>query len=630
MPPPALDVRFPYVPPSAPAPDEGPADLIPEWLSPQVATVGAAVLGTLVLVVFLALVVRRIRGGKKDEKKEGDPWTRLLLVLVLGTSPVMIALTFYGSFHAVEQLAFKNGVSPSWIPPVAIDGILLLFLFLDLLFARLNRPSPFVQTVTRGFIVLTLVANAASGWPNPVAVLLHVPAPLALVVLTEVARRALVEDAEDRNGETDKFDRVPWQRWLLDPLGTASLRRWMILFHVTDYRQALAADMARRDALAILRSLSPSQRAQVPGHLSRRLRQGMNLAATVREVRMLAATVTAGYHLAPRGVPSVSPSTVSSTRAGSSTPGVDEGTTPASTSTADRVDVHVESTHPSTPAPAGGVDEAPVRVDHRVDADGADEAPAPVADPVPTPAGPSVPAPRVDEVDQDPAGEANRVDVHMGQGWRTPGVHHAAPGPVWDEAPNEVDANGADEAPAPVVALDTDTDGDEDGPDDDGPRGGGGGAPTPVPVDVVPGQISVDEALAQVAAPSPLDVARVALDAPVWDDLDEAATKKAQVMALLWEFSGDAAAVRDAYAERTGQEVPRDLYRKGPRGYAWAWHHQVTAYLIREYGHADTVRAVLADAGVDHDHEAVTAALDEWSDTHSHQVIQFRRVPLGT
>ncbi|MFE0270492.1 DUF2637 domain-containing protein [Nocardiopsis alba] len=622
--------------PPAPGDSGNGGDSFSEWetllpLAPESAAAIAAVLGVLVLIMATVAVVRKLRKpaptpvppsqgeGEGEGEKKRDGWTALLLALVVLMTPVMLGLTFYGSFHAVKALASAHGVEPSWIPPLAIDGILLLFLFVDLLLARLDRMNEAVKATTRGFIALTLVANAGAGWPDPVAVLLHVPAPLALVVMTEVARAALLNEARD---EPERFDQVPFKRWLLDPLGTASLRRWMILHHVTDYRSALASDMERRDALATLRALSPSQRAQVPGHLSRRLRQGMYLTQTVREVRMLAATVTAGFHLQDVRVVS--------TCSGASD--VDGASTLSGASSGDGVAVHsgpTVATGSSTSSGAHESETAVSDVDTDVDTTAVNTPPTGAGDPDPE----AVPTPQtaldVDGFDDTDGAESEAAGIHTHPVWDDVDDHTGTADrwrTRWPRAAHTADEAGA-ETPDAV------TDGDEDeGPDpeDDGPRGGG----APVPADAVPGQITIADALETApAAPGPLDVARVALEAPVWDEVADAGTAKDKVLSLMWEFPGDLDAVRQAYTDRTGDAFPRDAYRHprpGKRGGAlWEWHHTVTTYLIREYGHADTVRTVLADAGVDHDHEAVTAALDAWSTTNGRQVLQFRR-PVHT
>lgn len=318
-------------------------------------------------------------------------------------------------------------------------------------------------------------------------------------------------------------------------------------------------------------------------------------------------------------------------RALSSTPGVDEVPVPASTPPADGVDVHTASTHPSTSGPADRVDEAPAGVDHRVDKAPADEVPARPATPLAGVRSTPDEAPRVDEVDEVPADGADGVDVHMDGVWTPAAVHTPAPAPVRDEVPTGVDEGPLWPAPAPAPAPAFATDGDDEGPDDDGDGPRGGGAPAPTAAGVLPGQITVEDALAQVAAPSALDVARVGLDAPTWD---EATTTKDKVLALLWEVNGNVAAARTVYADRTGEEFPRDAYRR-PRpgksgGALWVWHYKVTSYLISHYGNADTVRATLSAAGVDHTHEAVTAALDEWSATNSDKVLQFRPTRAGS
>ncbi|MEU3025959.1 DUF2637 domain-containing protein [Nocardiopsis alba] len=635
-----------------PPADTGMVQWWPAWavLSPQAALTIAAVAGVLFLVLFVVLlVVRKLRSQKQQpapssgagsgQDKRPDPWVRRIIILLLIAAPIMLGLTFYGSYHAVRDLALDAGYpeGQAHIPPLAIDGMLVVLLLFDLLFARMNKPNPFVQNMTRLFIWFTLVANAAAGYPDVIAVFLHIPAPLAIVVMTEVARAAILEQAAEDEAETEnghkppkRFDKIPFMRWLLAPRSTWGVWRGMILSHQTDYRVALDADMERRDALATLRALSPSQRAQVPGHLARRLRQGMYLTETVREVRALAATVTAGFHLQDVRPVQRPVHTRDASPTGDVERHVDEALAVASVG----VDVHTASTAAYTPAPETAFEDVERHVDETAVGEVADRSANPTADVRSTPAHTT----DVDEADPAPAPVSETVDVHTGPVDEASFVHTDDSGLVWDRVPDgwTEDATWTVVTPAPTPDVDTQGDHDEDDGgdgDDDGPRGGGGApAPTAAPVGVLPGQTTIADAVAEtetevsVPVPGPLDVARTALDVPTWD---EATTKKARVMALLWETHGDVTAVRAAYADRTGEEVPRELYRAGERGYAYQWHHTVTTYFIGEYGHADTVRAILADAGVDHTHEAVDAALSDWSDTHSDTVLQFRR-PVHT
>ena len=259
-----------------PASDPAPA-WWPEWAPPfsaETATVTAALAALVILVVLVIVAVRR----RRSTPTVGDPWIRRLVAMIALAAPFMLGLTFFGSFYAVQELAAARGVHPSWVPPLAIDGILGLFLLVDLLFARMGTPQSLVKNVTRGFILLTLVANATSGWGDAVAIFLHIPAPLALVVMTEVARQALVDEARKSKGQ-EPFDPIPFMRWVLDPVGTFTLWRRMILQDVRSYAVALAHEADRRDALAILATLEDEA---VPAYLSRRLRVGMDIPTPAR------------------------------------------------------------------------------------------------------------------------------------------------------------------------------------------------------------------------------------------------------------------------------------------------------------------------------------------------------------
>src|SRR5690625_5256315 len=281
-------------------------DWLPEWVpglipAAETARWAAAALGVLLILVFAAALYRRVRG---PAPARGDLYEKRLIRIALVLAPIMLGLAFIGSFHAVYHLADARDVEPAWVPPLAIDGILVLFLVVDLLFAKQGRPNAFVKSTTRGFVAFTLVANGIAGFPDMIAVLLHIPAPLGIVVITEVTRQALVRQAKRDAGEHE-FEPIPLTRWFLAPVSTFLLWRWRVLHDIRSYHEALNTDVVRRDALAMLGDLSDTQRRQVPGYLRRRLRTGMHVHHTAHAVRSLVSTLTLGAHIPvhPRPAP---------------------------------------------------------------------------------------------------------------------------------------------------------------------------------------------------------------------------------------------------------------------------------------------------------------------------------------
>lgn len=302
---------------------------MPAWFTPQDSTALAAALGLGVVLVAL-VVIRRRRNvgtttgpsvqppGKDSSAPKRDTLDRFLIIGMAVVGPPIMAAAFYGSFAAVEGLA-QGKVNPPFIVPLVIDGILVLFILVDIYLAKKNAPSAFVKQTVRGFTAFTLVANGISGFPDPISILLHIPAALGIVVITEVARVYFLRKAQEESGE-QPFDSIPFMRWVLAPWSTAVLWRWMIMQDHRNYASALRLDNIRRDAMAIMRGLSESQRRQVPGYLRRRLRLGQDIPRTVSQVRILAATVTTGGHLMP--VTSSAPGDVTSARGDVPTPAV--------------------------------------------------------------------------------------------------------------------------------------------------------------------------------------------------------------------------------------------------------------------------------------------------------------------
>lgn len=602
-------------------------DQLPGWVPDllpvaETARWAAAVLGLLVLGAVLVHLYRRVRGPVPVQTgnggPEGDRTEKRLIRIALVLAPIMLGVTFIGSFHAVYHLAERHGVAPAWVPPLAIDGILVLFLVADLLFAKQGNPNAFVKQTTRGFIAFTLVANGISGFPDVVAVLLHIPAPLGIVVITEVTRQALVRQAK-RNAGEQEFEPIPLTRWFLAPVSTFLLWRWRVLHDIRSYSDALRTDMIRRDALAMLKDLSDSQRRQVPGYLRRRLRTGMDVIRTAGSVRSLVSTLMVGAHLPVHTRPV--PARTSSTPA----PRAGEGVHPESTrgSTPDVYtppEVHPVSTPAYTPGPESRPAEVDGQVYTRVDETGPQDpetvpeesGPAPVSTPAPT-TGVYTPSDGVD-------GPEAAHSVHVDAGWTsTPQDIRPA------DTADQTGTSNLVPARADVSETGADDEDDEDGPEDDGPRGGGG-APAPrTPVVAGQGHTPVD------AGPDPIQYRQAfqVLGGQHWYRLPEDATKKDQLMTLLWEFSGDTRVVRDVYRSRTGEgRVPSDLSRhpgeKSRPGYAWQWHHELAEYLVKTLGHVDTVRDVLERAGVDLAYPAIASVLDEWEHVNRSEVIQFR------
>ena len=139
----------------------------------------------------------------------------------------------------------------------------------------------------------------------------------------------------------------------------------------------------------------------------------------------------------------------------------------------------------------------------------------------------------------------------------------------------------------------------------------------------------MDEALAQTArVPSVLEDIRTAMDGPTWDDVADTGTKRTRFGRVVGGGRGRHPG-RRLYQERTGQDVPREIYRQNARGYAWSWHAGITSHLLNIYADTDRVRDVLAHAGVEATHGAVLDTLNTWTDDHPHVVPIRRLTPSG-
>jgi hypothetical protein len=97
----------------------------------------------------------------------------------------------------------------------------------------------------------TIVANAVAGWPEPVAVGLHVAAPVMLLAMVEAGRTVLLRRMGRARGTLR--EPVPVARWVLAPWRTWLLWRRMVLWGVTSYRVAVEVELEVRRAVSVLR-----------------------------------------------------------------------------------------------------------------------------------------------------------------------------------------------------------------------------------------------------------------------------------------------------------------------------------------------------------------------------------------
>jgi hypothetical protein len=143
--------------------------------------------------------------------------------------------------------------------------------------------------VVRLLSVGTIVANAVSGWSDPVAMGLHVAATVMVLSIVEAGRPVLLRRLGARQGTVR--DSIPVVRWVLAPWRTALLWRRMVLWQVTSYRAAVDLELEIRHAVARLRlHYGRGWRRSAPGDLVWMLRTGVAVDEACARVEELAGT----------------------------------------------------------------------------------------------------------------------------------------------------------------------------------------------------------------------------------------------------------------------------------------------------------------------------------------------------
>ncbi|WP_170160453.1 DUF2637 domain-containing protein [Prauserella muralis] len=156
-----------------------------------------------------------------------------------------------GSYETLSELAARKGLPLPGLVPLGIDGGFVGVVALDLVLTWAGQPIGWLRQVARALTVGTVAANAAAGWPDPVAVGLHTAAPAMLLVMVEAARAVLLRRMGRANGTAR--DSIPLLRWVLAPWRTCLLWRRMVLWQVASYRQAVEAELELRRATTLLR-----------------------------------------------------------------------------------------------------------------------------------------------------------------------------------------------------------------------------------------------------------------------------------------------------------------------------------------------------------------------------------------
>lgn len=175
----------------------------------------------------------------------GASRARAALIIIASAGGLVIAgIGFIGSYSAVQQLAAEKGFGNfSRLYPLGVDAGIVVLLSLDLLLSWMRIPFPLLRQTAWLLTAATIAFNAASAYPDPLAVGMHAVIPVLFVVTVEAARHAIGRIAQITAGA--HMESVRLARWILAPWPTFKLWRRMKLFELRDYETVIKLEQER-------------------------------------------------------------------------------------------------------------------------------------------------------------------------------------------------------------------------------------------------------------------------------------------------------------------------------------------------------------------------------------------------
>lgn len=155
-----------------------------------------------------------------------------------------------GSFATIRRLAQPWFSSSAWIIPVGVDLGILALLAWDLLTEYVGLPWPALRWTAWAFIAATIYLNITAANGTVYAAVMHAAMPVLFITVIEGIRHLIRQWTGLAAGS--RIEPIPLVRWLFAPRSSFLLARHMALWHVTSYRQALALEHRRLQAIARL------------------------------------------------------------------------------------------------------------------------------------------------------------------------------------------------------------------------------------------------------------------------------------------------------------------------------------------------------------------------------------------
>jgi hypothetical protein len=181
------------------------------------------------------------------------PLTRSERVLLGAVAPAGAGVGGLGlasSFNSVSEAAERWGFTQPWMLPIGIDFAIPVFTAANLLLIRFGMPLAWVRVVPWALTLVTCWLNIAAG-SSTSARIAHGTMPLLWVVLSEIVAHGYAVRIGAATGR--RMERIRRSRWLFAPRATLALWRRMVLWELTDYREALHEEKRRLLARAELR-----------------------------------------------------------------------------------------------------------------------------------------------------------------------------------------------------------------------------------------------------------------------------------------------------------------------------------------------------------------------------------------
>jgi hypothetical protein len=192
------------------------------------------------------------------------------------------------AYDSLYKLAEKHAtyVPLEYLAPIGFETTLTGLVIWDIYTTWKGEPVPLLRWAARLFVGLSIVGNAWGGWPDPVGILFHLPAPTGFAVIVEGLRIILLKRMKDAKATARGRavrEPIPLARWINDPVRTYLFyRRWVMSNpENTDYFVQVDLEIKRVEALFTLRKHFQQRgkkwRREAPANYLWQLRRGVNI-----------------------------------------------------------------------------------------------------------------------------------------------------------------------------------------------------------------------------------------------------------------------------------------------------------------------------------------------------------------